>query len=111
MKKKISDKRLAETLFTFTKDAEEHEIEARISAFVRYLHANELLHRSRHIVDSFHEVARAAEGKELLTVEMAKPLSSETIKNIQNVLGIPNAEVMLKENLELLGGAVARTKN
>lgn len=111
MKKKISDKQLAEVLWSFTKEIDEKEIEERITSFVQYLYAHELLHRSRAVINSFRDVARAAEGRELLTIETAKPLSDKTVQNIQNFLHLSKTDVVVKENPALLGGAIARTKD
>lgn len=111
MKKKVSDKRLAEVFWTFTKDVKDAEIEQRITAFIGYLHANELLHRSRHIIESFRDVARTADGRELLTIETAKPLSEKTVHAIEEALSLSRTEVVMKENPALLGGARARTKD
>lgn len=111
MRKKVSDRQLAEVLSSLVGGAASDEIEDRVRVFVRYLAVHGFLHRGGRIVQAFEDVVRAAAGREAMTVETPYPLTDATIAHIQKALNLTNTDVTVCENLALLGGVRIRTRD
>ena len=111
MRKKVTDRQLAEVLSLLVKDAAADELEHRVRGFVQYLAVHGLLHRGGRIALAFEAVERAAAGGDLMTIETPYPLTDATITHIQKVLDLTNMDVTVNENRAVLGGVRVRTRD
>ena len=109
---KITDRQLAIVLHELCAGAQSgNELEARVKVFVQYLGQNALIHRSDRIEEALKEVALEAEGKQTVTIESPYELSDETVGALQKALKLEKSVPKFEKNTELIGGAIAKTKD